>query len=266
MKNSLHRLAALCLLGFPLVFPLGARAADSDPVVISPAPETGDAATREELAQTRAENRRLANELDLARRTIGRLNTELGGLRGKDAENAAINDLHTKLASTQSALELLTTKNQQLESNYGAILLRAKESEHREAELRDQLAAAKAAPPAPDLSGKLAETEAKLATTLHSFSQLQAENSTLKTAAADADRLSTELKQASDAKAAAEAKLAAALAQPSPDLTAKLAETEDKLATTLRSFSQLESENVRLKTDAADALRLSDDLKNVLDE
>lgn len=238
MKHSPIRLFVFCLIGFPSLGSPLLLAADSEPVVIKPAPETDEEAMREELAEARAENRRLAAEL---------------------------NDAKTKLASAQSALDLLTTKNQQLETDLGAAVVRVRDAEKREAATRRQLAAAKAAPPAapapaPDLSAKLAETEDKLATTLRSFSQLQTENDRLKAAATDTAKLQEELNHLRDEKTALEAKLNA---PPAPDLSARLAETEDKLATTLRSFSQLQAENDRLKAGAADTAKLNDELESL---
>lgn len=244
MKTSLPRVTAFCLIGFPFILPLTAPAADSDPVVIKPAPESGDSAAQEELARARAENRRLAAELASAQ--------------------SARDDFKTKLASSQSAVELLTTKNQQLEADLAGASTRLADSRHNESALRDQLASAKSnpPPPAPDLSAKLAEAENKLATTLRSFSQLQAENEKLQAGSADAARLRDELKQLRDEKASLETRLAAA----PPHVTAKLAETEDKLSTTLRSFSLLQTENDQLKAQAADTAKLADELKTLREE
>jgi cell shape-determining protein MreC/LysM repeat protein len=217
-------------------------------VVIQRAPEPGESAAEAEAKNLRAENQRLANDLATARRSAERLTADLA------AKNQ---QLETRAGEHHEANIALAAANTHLSEN-----------QRDDAALRDQLAAAKSAPaaPSPELTAKLAEAENKLATTLRSFSQLQAENEKLKAGAAESQRLGDELKNLRDEKASLEARLAAPPPAPSPDLAAKLAETENKLATTLRSFTQLQAENERFKASAAEADRLGDELKTLRDE
>lgn len=106
-----------------------------------------------------------------------------------------------------------------------------------------------------ELSARLAETENKLATSLRSFGQLQADNEQLKTAAGNDAALRTDLETLRRDNAALEARLAAAPATPPPDVTGRLADTEGKLSTVLRSFTLLQAENDRLKAEAANTVQ-----------
>lgn len=98
----------------------------------------------------------------------------------------------------------------------------------------------------------------------------------LNTLSAGVDRLLDEkntaqakLAKAAETETALRQKLDAAekaAASGSPDVAAKLAATEDKLATSLRSFAALQAENQLLKTSSADQVRLAAELEKMRQE
>lgn len=98
----------------------------------------------------------------------------------------------------------------------------------------------------------------------------------LNTLSAGVDRLLDEkntaqakLAKATETETALRQKLDAAektAAAGSPEVAAKLAATEDKLATTLRSFASLQAENQLLKTSSADQVRLAAELEKIRQE
>ncbi len=214
------------------------------------------------LLQTlRQENTRLQSDLAQLRESENTLREQLAATSPVNASEpspeiaAKLADLEDKLSTALRSYTLLQQENDRLKNA----------SAHTEkltaelASLRDEKAELEAKlsqPPPDDLAAKLADTENKLNTTLRSFSQLQSENDRLKSSAAEVTRLQAELDSLRADHATLESRLADATAPqpaaaPSPDLTRKLADTEDRLATVLRSFSQLQAENDRLKNDAA---------------
>jgi nucleoid-associated protein YgaU len=165
--------------------------------------------------------------------------------------SAKLAETEDKLATTLRSFSQLQTENDRLKA---AATDRAKLQDDLN-HLRDEKTALEAklnAPPSPDLSAKLAETEDKLATTLRSFSQLQAENDRLKAGAADTAKLNDELESLRAEKAAFETRLAEAKTPAAPPADdARVSAAESKLETALRAYSQLQSENERLRTEAA---------------
>lgn len=205
----------------------------------------------------------LAAEKARADEAIARLNTLTPAIEklaqekaAAEAQLASSRDLDAKLADAQKRLTSLQADNDLLKAA-------AAEQVRLTAEV-EKLRAEKAAVAAqPDFSAKLAQTEEKLATVLRSYSQLQAENEQLKSAAADRATLTAELEKARQEKAAAESRLAAAPPDHSADLTAQLASAENKLSTTLASFTQLQAENEQLKAAAADRATLSAEIEKL---
>ncbi len=169
---------------------------------------------------------------------------------------ARLADLEDKLSTSLRSYSLLQQENDRLKNASTESEKLAAELESLRAE-KTELESRLAAQPPADLAQKFAAAENKLNTTLRSFSQLQAENDRLKSSAADATRLQAELDSLRADHAALESRVAATpateagAATPSADLTQKLADTEDRLATTLRSYSQLQAENDRLKNEAS---------------
>ncbi len=194
-----------------------------------------------------------------------RLTAELEKMKqeklARDAAAPMVSDLNGRIADLQSKLDtalrsysLLEKENDQLKAaapNQAATQSELDALRRDKAALEAKLAAAPSGKSA-EQSARLAETENKLATALQSYSQLQAENDQLKAAAGNQAATQSELDTLRRDNAALEAKLAAAAAAtPSPDVTGRLAETESKLSTVLRSYSLLQAENDRLKADAA---------------
>jgi len=176
-----------------------------------------------------------------------------------EAEKKRADEATTRLSTIVPGVDQLTAAKSGLEAELA-------NSRNTEASLRQQLAAAEqavsrataAAPQLAELTAKLTDTENKLAATARSYSLAQAENELLKTASAENAKLTAEVQTLRQEKAALEARANAA---PNTDLAGKLAETEDKLSTTLRSFSQLQAENEKLKTDAAHANEALENLR-----
>lgn len=208
----------------------------------------------------------------------------------REAAAPAIDELNRKVAEVQMKLDaalrsytLIQSENEQLKAAASAPAPAAKNDEAGAelARLREQnaaltaradsdrtaltaeletlrrdkaaLEAKLAAAPTGDNAARLRETEDKLATSLRSFTQLQAEHEQLKSAAANETSLRAELEALRRDHSALEEKLAAnpAPAAPAPDVTGRLADTESKLSTVLRSYSLLQEENDRLKSEAA---------------
>jgi len=219
-----------------------------------------------QLAQLRENETRLREQLAAATPAselsskISELEAQLAETRRAEALVRAENDV-LRAASNQHAqsaatLQTLRQENSRLQSE----LTQLRESEKT---LREQLAAAtpaKSSEPSPEIAAKLADLEDKLSTSLRSYTLLQQENDRLKNASADTDKLNAELASLRAEKAELESKLSQ---QPPADLTAKLADTENKLDTTLRSFSQLQAENDRLKSSAAEVARLEAELDSL---
>ncbi len=112
----------------------------------------------------------------------------------------------------------------------------------------DQPANAAPAPDAATLRQQLDEANDKLATALRSYSALEAENTQLK---AQQTAANAETEKLRHDKADLEARLAAPAPSGSTDLSAQLAEANDKLSTALRSYTLLQAENDQLKANAA---------------
>ena len=196
----------------------------TDPVALTAAQAA--AAAARQLAEAHAQ-------------TIGRLTAERASLaHDLDQSTARAADLARQLAATEQAL-----------------------------------AKAQTPPPpnaAPSLQPALDATKAELATTLADYSRLQRENEQLKTGADEVTRLAAEKaglaqqlaasEQAARAldgeRAALRQQLADLASRPSPAEPAaptldpaRLADVETKLATALRSFSLLQTENDRHQTE-----------------
>lgn len=247
------RLAA-CLLA---VAPSAAFAADdtNPPVVIERAPEPPP--KLDEVTALRTENQRLTDELAAARSQLEQVRSELSAVTAaRDQSATALEENTRELAALRAKLaKLEKTPSADLQAKLAADLQVARDEK---AALEARLAAAnKPAADSAELAAKLAEAENKLATSLRSYSLLQAENEQLKAGAGDHEKLAAELASLRQEKSALEARLASAEkpaeAPADPDVARRLAETEDKLATALRSYSLLQTENDQLKTDAAHA-------------
>lgn len=223
-------------------------------------------ALESQLAQARENESRLREQLaaatpahDLSSK-LAELETQLAETRRAEALVRAENDV-LRAASNQNThnaatLQTLRQENTRLQSE----LTQLRDSENT---LREQLAAATPAnpsEPSPEIAAKLSDLEGKLSTSLRSYTLLQQENDRLKNTSANTDKLTAELESLRAEKAELESKLAR---QPPADLAAKLADAENKLNTTLRSFSQLQTENERLKSSAAEVSRLQAELDSL---
>jgi len=201
--------------------------------------ETG---LREQLASTATEK----PDADLSARladTEAKLTTALRAQSLAQAENELLKTKAAERGQAAAASATLQKEKAALESQLADARANAES-------LRQQLDGATSA--APDRSRHVAELESKLEAALRSYTLLQQENDNLKTSADELATLRDQVNTLRDEKAALENQLAAtSAAEPSPETTRKLAEVEDKLATTLRSFSLLQEENDRLKADAA---------------
>jgi nucleoid-associated protein YgaU len=169
-------------------------------------------------------------------------------------EKARADEVQARLSTMMGGIDRLLAENSVLESQLTQLRT-------TETGLREQLAAAQksSSAPSPDLSAKLAETEAKLAEAEKSLTSLRAENTLLKKASEDQTWLTAELATLREEKAARDA-APAATAEPSPELTAKVAELEEKLSTALRSYSLLQTENDQLKAAGAERSAAADEL------
>jgi LysM repeat protein len=181
-------------------------------------------------------------------------NEQLKAAAARATEPAAAPKPDTTASATSAELAKLRQENAALtaraDSDHAALTAELETLRRDKAALEAKLAAAPADQSAEN-AAKLRTAEEKLATSLRSYSQLQAENEQLKSAAAGDAALRTELENLRRDHAALEAKLAANPAAPAPDVTARLADVESKLSTVLRSYTLLQEENDRLKADAA---------------
>lgn len=184
------------------------------------------------------------------------------------AEKTRAEEAAGRLSSLQTELERLRTEKNQLDEQ----LARLRESE---SSLRERLAAAEQpqAPAAPDLAPQLAEaqaklgeaesklaaSESKLAEATRRVSELESENSRLAPAVAEREKLTTELSQLREQLAARPEPAA----EPSTDTTQAMAELEDKLATALRSYSLLQSENQQLKAAGGASTAAAEELEEL---
>jgi LysM repeat protein len=295
-------LAASCLLALlPTAVPAAdSGPAASTPPVIERAPEGDHAVSADEVAALRAENKRLAAEAAAAQKRVDETNARLttltvggekllqdktaaetklaaaqaatAGLQEKlaAADKAASQpppDLSAKLADTEQKLSDALHRQSVLEADNQLLKTASADQVRLTAEMekmRQEKATRNASEAASgDARSKLAETESKLATVLRSYSLLQAENDQLKAAGKDRTAATAELDALRRDKAELEAKLAAAPADKSAEVSARLAETENKLATTVRSFSQLQSENEQLKATAANTAALQAEVETL---
>ena len=181
----------------------------------------------------------------------------VGALSAADAET-----LSRRLADTESKLQTVLRSYSQLEAELAQAKLTTGQSSAQSAELetlRRQNAALEAriaATPADqsrEVAAKLAENENRLATVLRSYSQVQAELEQTKATAGQQTDQSAELETLRQEKAALEARIAAMPPDESHHLASKLADTEDRLSTTLRSYTLQQREIDQLKSDAAEA-------------
>lgn len=246
---------------------LRARVAELEVAVKSAGPEQQEkrAALQALADQLTARNQELETTLQTRTAELQQLQSRLAELSAETAKHADIAtqsaaektraDEAVKQAFTlQAELDRLRAERQDWELQLTA-------ARTNESAMKEQLAAAEKAQAAPvtDLSAKLTETEAKLAdtttkleTALRSYSLAQAENERLTTAGATQADVEAELTRLRQQNAELESRLAAT-PPPPPDLTDKLAQTEDKLNTVLRSYTLLERETDQAKTDAARA-------------
>lgn len=205
----------------------------------------------------------------------------------EDAESRAA-DANRKLAAALTSFSQLQTENDRLKSaattNQSALAADLEKLRAEKSALESRLAAAPSgesvdasAKKLADAEARLADTSEKLSTALTSYSQLQAENERLKSTASssatDRDQLTAELAQLRSEKSALESRLAAATtaastaSAPAPtaapatdnptDLAGRLADTESKLSTVLRSYTLLQQELDQTKAEAAAAAEKS---------
>ena len=213
-----------------------------------------------------AEKTALETQLSAAQRAEAELKQRLA-----NAEKAAVPaapavppEMLIKLAETETKLSESGRRNALLQSENE--LLKTTAADHArlssdvqtlrqektmlEARLAKAQQAATGATPAAEsaaLTSRLADTEAKLSTALRSYSILQNEMEQAKAAAGKQSGQSAELQTLRDQKATLEARLAAVPADTSQEAAKKLAATEDRLATVLRSYTQLQADNEQLK-------------------
>jgi Chromosome segregation ATPases len=211
-----------------------------------------------QLAQTRQAEADLREQLAAAPKPDDTLAAKLAETESQLAEARRA---HTVLQAENDVLRAAADDHkenaaalQTLRSEKAALESQLTELRATEASLREQLAAATNRPeptqPSREIAARLADLENKLSTSLRSYTLLQQENDRLQASAAEREKLAAELESLRAEKSELESKVAD---QPPADLASRLAETEDKLNTTLRSFSQLQAENDRLKTEAARA-------------
>jgi chromosome segregation ATPase len=220
-------------------------------------------AENELLRTSSADHARVVAELQTLKQERADLDARLA--RAESSSVGAVpqkelDDVTTRLANTESRLATVLRSYSQLQAELAQAKSGAQTNADTSAELttlRQENAALKetVASQRPEetkeIAAKLAEVENRLATTLRSYSQLQAENDRLKAAAASQSDLSTELAALREENATLKNRVEANPPEMSQELTAKLAETEDKLATTLRSYSQLQTQNDQLRASAS---------------
>jgi chromosome segregation ATPase len=220
------------------------------------------------LNQTSADHARLNGEVQSLRQDKAALEAKIASAAAatpvKPENDAA--ELASKLAQSEAKLATVLRSYSQLQAETDRLKSAASTQNDQSSELaklRQEKAAleakiasaeattsAKAENDTAELAGKLAQSEARLATVLHSYSQLQAETDRLKSAASTQNDQSSELATLRQEKAALEARIAAIPPDQSHVLASKLADVEDRLSTTLHSYTLLQRENDRLKADA----------------
>jgi len=211
---------------------------------------------------------KLTAERDQLVASLNATTTELAALRARQATPAGDTEkLRSDLASitnelneAQAAARTLAAKNQQMEdvaSERGRALAAA------QAELAAKTAAA---PPAPAVAGdasteeakkQLAEIEAKLATSLHSYSMLQQElDQTHEAAAKTETKLAASQAEAAALRTQVDAlnpngKEMVLLRQASINVATEAVELRDQLRQAQGSVAQLAEENAQLRTRVA---------------
>lgn len=161
------------------------------------------------------------------------------------AKKEAVEAANAKLESTLRSFTLSQTENAQLKSAAESAKTETATLRQQLADARTKLAAVPA--PAPAKNDELVAANAKLETTLRSFSAAQTENAQLKSSAEATKTENVTLRQQ---LADARTKLAAVPA-PAPTAPAKneeLAAANAKVETALRSFSLAQNENAQLKS------------------
>lgn len=199
-----------------------------------------------------AEKAELETQLGEARRLEAALRQQLAAAQqAPSTPAAAAPEVTARLALAEDKLSTALRSNAALQSEIELLKTASADNPRLNAELQS-LRQEKAArdTQAPELTTKIADLEAKLSTTLRSFTLLQAENEQLKKAAGDQAQQAAELDQVRKQNAALEARLASASSTPTPPAPSN--ETENKLATVLRSYAQLQAEHDQLKKTAED--------------
>jgi LysM repeat protein len=298
--------ASCLLILSPAAFTSAADAVKSEPpaIVIERAPESAPSPSQDELTALRTENQRLSKELTRARETLERLQADAvatAAAKGKESaanenkvwesaelktkiaqleesvanQTAANATLKKKLDSADASIESLTNKNHQLDTYLSARAAALRDAETAAAAADKRIAELSAAKTADDsksaalVAEKVRADEAttRLNTILAGVETLQTAKNTLETQLAETRKNEATLREQLTAASTATAAAAAAVpTPPSPDLTAKLAESEGKLAASLRSYSLLEAENQLLKTASADNARLTAELQTLRQE
>lgn len=211
----------------------------------------------------------LENRLAAATKTEADLRQQLA-VAQKAATPPPPSDTASKLADTETKLSesvrqnsLLKAENELLKNTSAdQARLNAEVQTLRQEKVGLEAKVAQMQPPAngsapaadpAELASRLAQTESKLATALRSYSLLQAETDRLKSASAGQGDKNAELETLRQDKAALEARIAAVPPDQSHHIAAQLADVQDKLSTTLRSYTLLQRENDQLKADASRA-------------
>lgn len=278
--TKLARLTATCLIA--ALPPAWIRAADTPPVVIESAPEADVSKLQQEIAALRADNQRLTGELRDAQWALGEAKTRIDELSAPKpapetnpadvaAEKARADEANARLATLVTGVEKMNQEKAALESRLAT-------AAKTESDLRQQLAAAQQAAKSvptvpPETAARLTEAESKLAESNRQVSLLKAENELLNKTSADHARLTSEVQTLRQDKAALEARLTS-LQNPPPanpdkdpaELASRLAQSEAKLATVLRSYGQLQAETDRLKSAASTQSDQSSELATLRQE
>lgn len=231
---------------------LRAKVARLEAATPTPAQLRTATAAQAAVDQLNTQKRQLESTLSTRAAELQEAQTQL------TTEQARSREVQARLTTMTTGIDRLLAENSLLESQ-------VKQARDTEARLREQLATAEqtAAQPAPDLTAKLSETETKLADAARTLANLRAENALLKNAAADQARLTGELEKLRQEKSAAAALPPPAAAPAAPELTAKVAELEDKLSTTLRSYSLLQTENEQLRAAGTERTAAADELASL---
>ncbi|ACB74771.1 LysM peptidoglycan-binding domain-containing protein [Opitutus terrae] len=220
MTTPLRFAALSCSLALALSLPAAGETASgaSAPVVIERAPEPANPDLERQVAELRAENQRLQSELAAA-------------TRAKAQGESSLQETAQELAALRAKLARSSTELQQSQArlNEASAHQAAQESEKKRADDAGAQATALQAQ-LEQLRKEKAEVDARLAAA-------EAEKAQLQKAVEERNQLAAEIEKLRQQPAAA-----------SPELTAKLAETETKLEAALRSFTQLQTENDQLKS------------------